>query len=77
MTALPEDVRLRTVSGEAGPVAFLSGSNSVARSVSTTSARSASGMASKMNCSNLTALGSRGSTACPCSSTNGTGFTAR
>ena len=48
------------MAGESGPTAFLSGSNSPARSVSTIVQRSAMGSASKMNCSNFTALGSAG-----------------
>ncbi len=55
-------IRWRTVAGESGPVAFLSGSNSTLRSHSTRAERSASGRASKMNRSNLTALGASGLT---------------
>jgi len=63
--------------GESGPIAFLSGSNSPARSVSTIAERSAKGKASKMNCSNLTALGSAGLMLCPLSSMKPTFLMAR
>ena len=54
------DIAWRTVSGESSPSAFLSGSNSFGRLVATTSALRASGSASKMKLSNLTALGRSG-----------------